>query len=59
MPAHVSVQGWGKFARLAYAGMVMDCSENLTWGGTNIIAGLLPNGPASTASYSVFIQTYV
>ena len=52
------VQGWGKFATLAYSAMIMDCTESLTWGSTAIIAGLLPNGPASTAAYSITIQSY-
>ena len=31
--AHLHVQGWSKFAKLAYAAMFMDCSEAFTWGG--------------------------
>ena len=52
------LQGWGRFAKLAYAAGLMDCTESLTWGGTAILAGLLPNGPASTAAYSITIQSY-
>ena len=56
--AHLHVQGWSKFAKLAYAAMFMDCSEAFTWGATAILAGVLPNGAASAAAFSVTNQFY-
>ena len=51
------VQKWGAFAKLGYAAAAQDCTETFTWATMAVFAGLLPNGPAATASWAVWNQT--